>query len=358
MHLDELRRLLRVGPVMAQAHVLTPVALEPGVRIEPRADLVAAELDSSAPGAVEPVLIQEIEPRWANRFAIWQGPGLPAADELDRHLPERLDYVRGAVVSQARVAEEFARRFLAGRHHCGVLLLVDGLSYLECADWPEAPAPCFVDGPSTTEFGFLQIVQASGLVARLIGAGRYQLRAFSYWERTRNELTARLFAGVPLTSVRHFPEVLAHLQGESLLGQFIFVIREGLDELAHRQRELPQSVRRAAVRAAHEDLEALVELVRGRGRRALVALLADHGVAWRDDRQWRVVGSWEQSWHGRYSERPPTTPGLATALGGATPPVYCYHPGLLCREPRSNEAGFHGGLSAEESFVPFVVVDL
>ena len=358
MHLDELRRLLRVGPVMSQAHVLTPVALDPGVRIEPRADLVAAELDSPAPGVPVPILIQETEPRWANRFATWQDPGLPTAEELDRYLPRRLDYMRTGTLSQARAGAELARRFLAGRYDCGVLLLVDGLSYLECADWPEAPEPCFVDGPSVTEFGFLQIVQASGLVPQLTAAGRYQLRAYSYWERTRNDLAARMFAGVPLTGVRHFPEVIARLQAEPLTGQFVFIVREGLDELAHRQRELPQSLRAAAVRAVREDLEVLVELARGRGRRTLVALLADHGVAWRDDRSWRVVGSWDQSWHGRFSERPPTTPGLATALGGADPPVYCYHPGLLCREPRSNEAGFHGGLSAKESFVPFVLVEV
>lgn len=356
--LDRLRDLLKMGPVMAESHVLLPAALDPAITIEHYALPVAAACDDPAPQPAIPILIQEIDQRWTDRFAVWRDSRPPDPQEINRHLVHRLDYVRASVVSQASAGASLARRFLNGDFDCGILLLVDGLSYFDCSHWPERPGVCFVDGPSITKFGFLQIMQASELATLLIGDGRYRLRAYTYWGHERNELADQVFAGIPIERVRNFPDVLARLHSAKLEQQYVFILREGLDELAHRRRELTRGERQACIQAIHDDMTALMDLVRDRKHRALIALISDHGIVWRENSSFQVITSHETSWHGRYSERPPSAPGLATPLGVGETRAYCLHPGLLCREPRSNETGFHGGLSAEESFVPFVSLEV
>ncbi len=354
---EALLRLLRIAPVMADIHVLTPVAIDPEVRIADSAHQVIVEMDSSAPCEERPILIREVDPKWMDRFFLWRDPRPPTALQVDRHLPQRLDYVRKAVPSQREAGATIGQRLLHGQCDWGFLLLVDGLSYFDCAGWVENPSPCFVDGPSHTQFGFLQIVQASGLTRQLNETAPFRLHAYSYWDGNRNELAAQVMAGAPIERVRDFSDVLSRLRSTCLKDRFFLILRAGLDEFAHRQREAPGPVRDAVVSAVQSDFNALIGLAHDRGLRVLAALLSDHGLAWRDEREWRVVERWEHSWHGRYSEKPPSVNHLATQLGTGALQAYCYHPGLLCREPRSNEAAFHGGLSASESFVPFIVLE-
>lgn len=355
---SELRQMLRVGPVMAQYHPLLPAALPPSVDVAQDAQSVALACDSPEVQTQREVLIREIDERWTDRFAVWRNPFAPCAGDIDSWLPQRLQYVRATIPSQSRVGSILAERFLTGGFDCCILLMVDGLPYLRCEQWPEKPSPCFVDGPSTTVFGFPEITQTSRLVARVNNAGHHRVLGFTYWERERNDLAARIFSGAPLERIRHFPEVLSRLAREDLKGRFVLIIREGLDELVHRRRELGEAELEASVRAIREDLLALVAIVERKKVHGIVSLVSDHGVSIRDERTWRTVHGSGQSWHGRMSEFPPSTPALATPMGPEARQMYCYNPGILCREPRANEAGFHGGLSADESFVPFLMMEV
>lgn len=355
--LHELRRLLQFAPVMVDGHALLPAAVGADVEVFAHAEETAVLLDHPEWRQPNPLLVQEVAARWADRFSTYRHPGPPDVAELNEHLPNRLAYVRHAIVAQAGAGAMLAQRFLSGGYDLGILLLIDGLSYFDCADWSEQPTPCFVDGPSITQYGFHQILQVSRLVQVLRDAGDLGLRAYSYWEADRNPLADQLFAGVPRERVRHFGEAFSGIATRPTERRFYFVLREGLDELAHRRREISPAERAASVAAIHADLRRLVSFARDTGLHALIGIIADHGLVWRDEESFRVVGSGNESWHGRYSDRPPSTPGVATSLGSG-PRAYCYHPGLLCREPRANEAGFHGGLSARESFVPFALVEV
>lgn len=356
--LRDLERLLQVGPVMAEAHVLWPAALPTEVVISHSAAAIAFACDDPSLQTPTPIYITETSPRWESRFGVWRAAAPPAAADIDRRLPDRAAYLREALPSQASAAAHLADQFLGGGYDFGALLLVDGLSFFDCVTWPERACPCFVDGPSITEYGFLQIMQASALVRRLVDHGRISLRAYAYWERERNALAARVFEGAPLQRVRTFSDLINAVRADSGRVNFVIALREGLDALVHRRRELTRVEREATVSAIHRDLQELVAMARERKCRSLVALLADHGIVWREETDFRVVERSDQSLHGRFSERPPSAPDLASRMGPGPSTVYCYHPGLLCREPRANEAGFHGGLSARESLVPFILVEL
>lgn len=343
--------LLDRMPVMVEASPLLPLALDPSIKICSTADEAVAICDQPAPQPVERIIVQGIDVRRMDRFAVWRDQAPPSPATIDRFSPQRLEYARTCLLNQVQAGAAIAERFLQGGYDCGFAILVDGLSYFDCIGWSECPQPCFVDGPSITAFGFPQITQDSGLVATLNRTGRYRLRAYTYWER--NALSERIFAGVPVEQVRTVQEALRSLRTESLHDCFCFLLREGLDELVHRRRELSATERAATVQSVHDDLEALIALVRSQQLHALIALIADHGIVWRDETAFKVVEYTGQSWHGRYSDYPPVSPEVATRFGS----TYCYHPGLLCRHPRSTEAGFHGGLSARESLVPFLMME-
>jgi hypothetical protein len=243
-----------------------------------------------------------------------------------------------------------------------IFLLIDGLGYLECADWPERPEPVFVDGPSTTEFGFGEVLRTSGLLDRVLtlvlsaSALHYRLRAYCYWDR-RNELTDQLFAGAAVEQVRNFQEALSAVTATELRGDIIFILREGLDELAHRRRELSPSERAATVAEIRGAFLLLCELVERRGLHGLVCLVADHGIWWREDGPLTVLDPALDSYSARFTRYPASQRHAVTIMVRETP-HYLLRPGLLARPPRRNEAGFHGGLSAAESLVPLITCEI
>jgi hypothetical protein len=351
---EDLQHLLTLGPVMVEGHPLLPLALPPDVQIEDDSTALAHTLDSPTLFPERRVLLTRIDPRWHGRFPSLCLPHLPPETALDRYLPDRVDTARARLGTQADRAARLAARILASDIEVVLVLLIDGLSYLECHHWTEQPAPVLVDGPSTTEFGFDQILRASGLVDRLLDSRRYRLHAYCYWDRPRNALTDRLFRGVAVQPVRTFAEAYAALRSTDLRGQVVFVLREGLDELAHRRRELSPAERAATVQEIHNDFRRLCALVADRGLSGLVCLLADHGIRWREGGEIAALAPAAESHNARYTLYPPG-PKLAVPVMVRETPHYLLRPGLLARPPRQNEAGFHGGISAAESLVPFLI---
>jgi len=364
-----LARLLMRAPVMGPLHPLQALCLPPETEVLDDARAVAEELDDLTPHVVRPIWLTEIQPRLTNRFLRADASILPSLDAVSRALPGRLDYARHHWLTHRTVADRIVADAAQRRYRAVALLLVDGLGYADVADWPEQAQPCLVDGPSITyyqeresqrilpEVGFPGIVGTPRLARRLIDVGLPHSRGFSYWSREVNEVSAYLFEGMPLTRVVRFSEAIAELRGTNLEQVFVQVVREGLDGLAHGQREVTLTEVREAVQAIRADALALLDVLSEGPRPAALYLTADHGILWKAEHAFETLETDDHA-HPRYSTNPPADEKLATRFEFDGRTFYVYHWPYVGAAIRRNDSGVHGGLSAQESIVPFVLWEL
>lgn len=365
--LELLEHLLDCAPVMGRFHPLVPLCLSRPVDVIQDASVFAEEVDALSPHSERPVLITEPSPEYQDRFHSFEILQCPAPCEVNRTLHKQLDYARKHLLTHRQIADRIVTDVEARCYEVVALLLVDGLSYDDAKNWTEHPEPCFVDGPSITyglssektilaDVGFPGIVGTPPLSRRLIDSGIAHSYGYSYWDRERNQVSAWLFQGIPLARVTGMAEALGKLSALQLRSTYVQLVREGLDGLAHRRREVSPDEVRAATESIHNDYRQLVAQLRTSGLKGAAYLVADHGILWKNQHRLKRVDS-ASSGHPRYSTVCPlsnvTTPFHTT--GGNF--HLCNYP-YLGANIRSNDSGVHGGLSYWESIVPFVRVEV
>jgi hypothetical protein len=180
---------------------------------------------------------------------------------------------------------------------------------------------------------------------------------FSYWSRASNKVSAYLFEGVPLTRIIGFREAVTILRSMDLRNTYVQIVREGLDGLAHHRREIKAQEIQQAVRAIRADIEALLEVLEDGPRPAALYLTADHGILWKTEHHFTNLETTDRG-HPRYGTEPPMDSEHATAFEFDEHAFYVYHWPYLGSSIRSNDCGIHGGLSIQESVVPFIQWEL
>lgn len=365
--IDELLRRLAVAPVMGRFHPLLPLCLPPETDVQPAARTVAAAMDDLAPTVARPILITAADPAYADRFPVMDAPELPHAAPINEGLPRRLAAAR-SLLTQRRVAQRIAADTQRRGYRTVVLLLVDGLSYEDTRDWPEAPEPVFVDGPTITYFaaadgrilpdvGFPAIVGRPPLAQRLAALGLGRARGYSYWDRQSNAVAALMFDGMPLQRVGGITEALARLADEPLDGLYVQIVRVGTDGLAHGRREVSAQEVAATVEAVHEDLLRVVELLRRTELPGAAYLVSDHGLLWKHEHALLEVAGCRSD-HPRYAALPLAHDAPATRFETEGATFSLFHYPHLGAPIRANNSGVHGGLSYWESIVPFVHIEV
>lgn len=361
----ELARLLMQAPVMGLLHPLQALCLPSETEVLNDARSLAEELDDFTPHTVRPIWLTDVQPRLANRFLQADASAPPPLDAVSRALSGRLDYARQNWLTHRIIADRIVTDVAQRRYRTVVLLLVDGLGYADVTDWPEQAQPCLVDGPSITyyqekesqhilpEIGFPGIVGTPRLARRLIEVGLPHSRGFSYWSREVNDVSAYLFEGVPLTRVVSFSEAVAALRYTKLDLTYVQVVREGLDGLAHRRREVTPAEVHEAVQAIRADTLALLDVLLESPRPAALYLTADHGILWKAKHSFETLETDDHA-HPRYGTKPPADEEQATRFEFDERTFYVYHWPYLGAAIRRNDSGVHGGLSAQESIVPFI----
>jgi len=286
---------------------------------------------------------------------VWERPD---PKELSQVLATRMLEAARLVPRQDAIAEDLAK--LAARHKPDVvaLIIVDGLSYYDLADPPEAE-PRLVTGVTTTEHGFRAVVGSPSISRRLFTLGYACQRAFTYFDPSANALARRLhesFSDSQVRRVRAFEEIpasLADLRGGKA---FLQITTAGLDQICHVHYDRPP--RETYVEATRRNFRILIEALEAQYERALVALTADHGILWRDVVQNDLVVVADLF---REDVRSPRYLKGAILRPYAVPCRCCGHDYSLLGYPyatrpfRSNEWGMHGGISAWESVVPLMV---
>jgi hypothetical protein len=357
--LEELQSLLRQTPVMAQMHPLSLAFLDEEVQVFESVEALIAGLDCTEPQPEIPMVALSVDERFVHRLPSVRCDHNPFTSELNRILLPKIGWVQKWVLCQSQVADEIVRQADAD---CVVLLIVDGLGF---ADWQrfapsnlrELAQPCFVDGVSVTDQGMSRIAGEPSIALRLASLGYERSFGFSYWERTENELTNLLFQGVTegVRKVRSFDEVLGTVGKLPLDNSFVQIVREGLDQVCHRHRDLPDIG--AIVRRICDEFDALAQKLRQRDIRATLFLTADHGILWQHEHELRLYEAGSGNVPPRYYEGLRSSEFLwRVNFKGNDFSVLAYP--FIRRQLRSTEWGVHGGLSFEESFVPLVKLEV
>ena len=361
----EFAHLLMQAPVMGPLHPLQALCLPPETEVLDDAIALMEELDDLVPHIVRPIWLTDLRPHMRDRFLQADASTPPPLDVVNRALPGRLAYIRRHWLTHRTVADRIVTDTVQRRYRVVALLLVDGLGYVDVADWLEPAQPCLVDGPSITyyqekesrrilpEVGFPGIVGSPRLARRLVEVGLPHSRGFSYWSRETNAVSEHLFEGVPLTRVTRFSEAVTALRSANLEHTYVQIVREGLDGLAHGRREVTPAEVRQVVQAIRADALALLDVLREGPRPAALYLTADHGILWKAGHAFEMLTT-DDRVHPRYGTRPPITPGHATRFTFDEQTFYVYHWPYLGAAIRRNDSGVHGGLSVQESIVPFI----
>jgi len=239
-----------------------------------------------------------------------------------------------------------------------VLMIVDGLSYFDLPDGTDTK-PCLVDGVSTTEFGYRQVIGSPDVARRLFEIGYHKQLAFTYFPLNTNILAQHLhtpFSNSRVIRVRAFEEVMARLRREKMRRGYIQVSVAGLDQLCHSHRDRPP--REHYLGEILSRFEGLLDCLKSKGRPILGCMTADHGILWRDEieDQMEIV-------HDLFSEdvRSPRYVrgrllrdyGRCCECMGQNYTLLRYP--CLTRNLKNNEWGIHGGISAWESVVPLLI---
>lgn len=368
---DQIERLshaLDRAPVMGDIHPLVPLCLSADVEVATEAGAIAEQLDDPVSHPVRPVLITGFDAEYKDRFLVWDAPSCPSPEAINQALPHRLDYARTYLLTHHNIADRITCEAQQKGYQTVALLLVDGLSYEDTKEWPEHPEPCFIDGPSITftrvsedliapDVGFPAIVGSPPLARRLAEIGMPHSRGYSYWDREQNNVSAMLFQGVPLTRVSGIAEALDMTAQVGLSGIFLQLVREGLDGLAHRRREVTVHEVQAAVKAIHDDYRRLIDLLGNSGLKGAAYMVADHGILWKKQHTLHRLEK-HSSQHPRYALECPDDSSVASQFETSYQVYFLYHYPYLGSQIRANDSGVHGGLSYWESLVPFVRVEV
>lgn len=288
-------------------------------------------------------------------FPTVEFPALPSIEQVNEALPNRFGTTH--LLKQSDAAAEITKRIHQELPQIVVLLVFDGLSFYDVVDWklPQATLePCLVDGLSVTNNAMQRLIGSPVLTHRLFELEYIRRLGFSYWERAANVLTDALFAEFPpnqLHRMTTFDEVLRKIRASGWEAHtYVQIIRSGLDGVCHSNRERPNT--KSILDDLKRDILLLLEVLRATEKSFRLFITADHGILWYADQD--IVPLAQEKFNARYTDGSiaqgdnlltlNTDEGTYTVLTGDK---------VIARQRKVTEWGFHGGVSAQESLVPF-----
>jgi hypothetical protein len=299
----------------------------------------------------------------AEESVAWPFPSLslgcrPNPARLSEVLFERFDIARERLIVQrdlGRIVQEQAARTDA---EIVALMVVDGLSYYDLPD-SEDIMPCLVDGVTTTEYGYREVMGHPPISHRLFNVGYRSQLALTYFDPGSNVLAADLhvtFGQSQIVRITTFEEGLERIRAARMRRGYIQITAPGLDGLCHHHRDRPP--RQHYLEELLARFDTLVAELSRHDRRILCCLTADHGILWREH-----LGSQAQIASGILPEDAQTPRYIQGAIardfarvrscGRQSYSLFRYP--YLSRPLKRTEWGVHGGISAWESIVPLVV---
>lgn len=363
MDLDDVLNLLDKTPVVIDIHPVSLCYLPESVEIAESLADVAWRLDSPEEMLPRQILCTVPDPYYRHRFPHVRCSHDPFTSSLNNILFDCFGQVANRMLCQSQIAQRIAAD--AQRYDIVVLFVVDGLGYHDVRDWSDyfdgrlKIEPCLVDVPTLTSAAFPNLVGHPTVASRLFDLGFHSRIGFTYWSREDNPLTNRIFATIPqVAKVAHFDRLVVglerYLRGKREDKVYVQIVRTGLDGYAHRQKRKPPVT--AIVEDIRKEYETVANVVEGMEAAACVYLTSDHGILWQNEFDPQIVGDapgkssprWS-SWKDLYYQQ---DKGRRFVVNDRE--YYCLGFPKLRRPLHIDEQGVHGGISYQESVVPFV----
>lgn len=352
MELRELDRLLNLIPAVVRGlHPVSLAYLHEPVHVYSTLEELVCVLDDLKPSTPERVLSWDTDPRYSVRFPVVDVQHDPFTPELNRVLFDRYDQIAGYMLTHAQVADRIVT--MGRKMQTVILVLLDGLSYSDCQDW-QGVEPCLASAPTITQVGFPAVIGSPPLATRLFSEGFSRRIGFTYWSRQDNELTNQLFYAISKveklspSSLGVFDEVVDWLSANDTAKTYVQVVCSALDDYAEGHR---QGIPRTAVCGQiRRGLEAMFDVLVHKGLPASLFAVSDHGILWKDTMQEIERIDFSGARYNRGRSGPGR--GRYFHVGGQHYWVLDYP--QMGRDWRSNEQGIHGGISFQESIVPFI----
>ncbi|MFZ4828881.1 MAG: hypothetical protein ACOYLB_16145 [Phototrophicaceae bacterium] len=358
--------VLQRSPAIVKAHPLFPLALPKDVKIVTDGLDILEKIDNREHLVNHQTVILDQHPLLVDRFPTLEFPTHPSIDAINANMRYHLPYMREHLLTNHKVADYIQEDVSRNGYDVVVLLLIDGLSYGDVYTlWGELVQPCFIDGVSVTyqhrddkllsSVGFASIINSPSIQRRLYHLNYRNHLGFTYWKSSNNVVSRFLFDGISNITVESFKAIVHHLKSTTLLpSTYIQIMREGLDGLAHGKRELHPIEIESATHAINDDVKTLLNILEESGCHSVLYVVADHGILWKTEHDLRYLPSTINS-HSRYTNNLPQDDTLEHTehFKHDTLSYYLYvYPYIDAVIPK-NHHGVHGGLSYQESLVPF-----
>lgn len=364
----DLNKLLQRVPIAGDIHPLVPICLSPETHIFDEPRLLLDIIDDQAQGFDQPILLLKSNSQLSARFNTTRILDHPPVDIINKNLRHRLDYIRQSLLTTHKLAAHIESDVGHYQYDLVVFLLIDGLSYGDVLGWGFDVTPCFVDGPSVTfqtddagklisSIGFASIVGDPPVAQRLYHLGYHSAFGYTYWQARDNLLAGYMFKGIPDNAVVNFEDILGMIEEEEIPAKsYIQIVREGLDGLAHSKRELRTNEIQSAIQAVKDDIERLIASIQSKSLPAVIFITSDHGILWKNDHDWKMID--QNGSKPRYSISSPDSEMAKHYVRFECNhrPYYLYTYPYLGKPIRKNDSGVHGGLSYQESLVPFMKI--
>lgn len=370
MQLDEIVSLTDKTPVIAEIHPVSVCCLPDDIVILKTTREVFTQLDAPASMLPTRILIAHSDNVHTERFPRVVCEHNPFTLKLNDLIFDQYDCIAGRMLCQSQIAERVTNDICDHQEtEVVILFLVDGLSYYRLTQYIDTKRPnidvqpCIVDVPTLTSLAFPNIINNPPIALRLFDMGYQNSLGISYWTRNDNKLTNSLFRTMPqVEKIGSFQHILAVMQ--SFLTEhrerksYIQILRTGLDGYVHHQKRQPPID--VIVRQIYQELESLAELCASLNLIARLYLTSDHGILWRDEFEEVVIGNapgkagarW-CTWKNLYQQN---ESGKRFVINQEE--YYSLGFPKLRRSLHIDEQGVHGGISFQESIVPFITMRL
>lgn len=276
---------------------------------------------------------------------------------FNNYLYDRFDLAKELFFKQSEIKNFIASQ--SSRHDFVMLIVVDGLSYLDCLDWDNV-SPCLVDTVTTTKNGFKNIICNGSSLAYEMYQRRFRnFVGFSYWEKDqKNDLTDEIFRGFSSVSkFEAYSQVIEQLKEPFQSKTYFQIVMQGLDGIAHNNRDEP--LIEAIVGNIRKRVQDTVKILSAHNKKGIIFLTSDHGILWKHKSSLVKIPSHssQQHYHQRYYDSKILSKDCKCfSIAGGNYSSLRYP--FITRVMRPNEWGVHGGISLEESVVPFVTISV
>ena len=353
--IKDIRRLLDVTPVVIEGDPLLLVEVS-NVRVEKDIWRYVQQIDHPKPiPDVKTILLGPVS-NYYDRWPIVKLHGKTPSDLriYNRYLFENFEPLLNFAFNQNQIRDRILEDIDVD---VIVLLLIDGLSYTDWMGFPNVIS-CLVPGPTITPVCFRNIIGKPTLAELLFQKSFSKRIGFSHWDRDES-LSNELFFGfdqkLQIEKVIEFKDVLKKISLSPKYQTFIQIIVNGLDFVSHRYRGRPP-IKAIAENIYHDYFLALCDRLHQIGSTALVYATSDHGILWRPgpDEDWDFVPlSFPNISTHRYAKGVMHVPHSKEFNSYGNLYFSLEYP-YIFKTLSTIEWGVHGGISFQESVVPFV----